>query len=388
MKKIVCLLLTLIIMAGAAASAEKHLEVQAVFSGTLEGRTISFDLYEQEGMIYTLSDLLSGAVVATDPETSGIGPDLIFTLPFIRPDDLKKAAEKAEELIVSWISGLPSEKKTDVYSGDLFENAGMVSVSYSSLSELNALLEGCAAEWNNSTETGSFLNGLFNLIRVKIQSLCPGTDPKFSIKSYNGGQWIVIEISDGQNVFTTITTDRSGGKIQRLLISWREAGIYYFRDISMDFSDVRASVYTELNSGAGSAYPAVSSGLPLFSVKYSLSAEGQQNAAFTWSFESDALKRPLNVTGTAERGVDGCAVLILTACIEGVEKEKLGIRLTLNAEKDSEITSDTRILHTENAQENTEITLSVGSQLMFLAAELIPALPEEYQNLIRKSFFQ
>ena len=388
MKKIVCLLLTLIMMAGAAASAEKHLDVQAVFSGTLEGRTLAFDLYEQEGKVYTVSDILPGCAVETDPGVSGIGPDLVFTLPFIRPEILEKAAEKADQLIVSWISLLPSETKTGIYAGDLFENAGTASVSSSSLSELSAMLEASAGEWKDGAETGSLLNGLFILACAKIQQLCPGSDPKFSIESYNGGRWIVIQISNGQDVLATVTSDRSGGETQRLLISWREAGLYYFRDITMEFSDVRASVYTELRSGPGSAYPAVLSDRPLFSEIYTLSSEEQQNASFTWIFESDALKRPLNVTGAAAHNADGTAALLLSACVEGIEKEKLSVRLTLDSKNGGEITGDTRILHFENAQENAEITLSAGSQLMYLAAELIPALPEEYQKLIRKFIFQ
>lgn len=388
MKKIFCLLLTLILMAGAAASAEKHLGIQAVFSGTLEGRTLSFDLYEQEGKTYTVSDLLSGSAVETDRAVSGIGPDLIFTLPFVTPDAMEKTAVKAEKLIISWIAQLPSETKTGMYAGDLFENAGTVSVSSSSLSELTATLESSAAEWKDGTEAGNLLNGLFTLVRAKIQKLCPGTDPKIRIESYNGGRWIVMEISDGQDVFATVTTDRSGGKTQRMLISWRDSGTYYFRDISMEFSDVRGSVYTEMRSGAGSSYHAVSSGRPLFTEIYTISKDEQQNTAIAFTFESDALKKPLNVTGTAARSTDDTAELILTAQIEGVEKEQLSVSLKLDAQQNSAITGDTRILHPENAQENAEISLTAFSQLMYLAAELIPALPDEYQTLIRKFLYQ
>ena len=388
MKKIFCLLITMIMMAGTAASAERHLDIHAVFSGTLEGRTLSFDLYEQEGKIHTVTDLLSGCAVETDPGVSGIGPDLIFTLPFIRPAALEKAAEIADELIVSWIAQLPSDTKTGMYAGDLFENAGTVSLSSSSLSELKDMLESYAAEWKNGTETGDLLNGLFTFACAKIQQLCPGTDPKIRIESYNGGRWIVLEISDGQDVFATVTSDRSGGKTDRLLISWRDSGIYYFRDISMEFSDVRSSIYTELRSGSGSSYHAVSSGRPLFTEIYTLSANGQKDTEFAFTFESDALKRPLNVTGTTVHAADDTAELNLTAQLEGVEKEQLSVSLKLDTAENGAITGDTRILHSENAQENAEISLTAASQLMYLAAELTPALPDEYQTLIRKFLFQ
>ena len=388
MKKIFCLLLTLILMAGAAASAEKHLGIQAVFSGTLEGRTLSFDLYEQEEKIYTVSDMLSGSAVETDPALSGIGPDLIFTLPFVTPEAMENAAVKAEKLIVSWIAQLPSETRTGMYAGDLFENAGTVSLSSSSLSELNAMLENSAAEWKDGTEEGNLLNGLFTLVCAKIQQLCPDTDPTIRIESYNGGRWIVMEISDGQDVFATVTTDLSGGKTQRMLISWRDSGIYYFRDLSMEFSDVRGSVYTELRSGDGSSYHAVSSGRPLFTEIYTLSKDEQQNTAFAFTFESDALKKPLNVTGTAARSADDSAELNCSVQIEGVEKEQLSVSLKLDTQQNGAITGDTRILHLENAQENAEISLTAFSQLMYLAAELIPALPDEYQTLVRNFLFQ
>ena len=69
-------------------------------------------------------------------------------------------------------------------------------------------------------------------------------------------------------------------------------------------------------------------------------------------------------------------------------KEQLSVSLKLDTQQNGAITGDTRILHLENAQENAEISLTAFSQLMYLAAELIPALPDEYQTLVRNFLFQ
>ena len=382
MKKIFCLLIILMLLTCAAASAERHLEVKAVFSGTMEGKTIYFDVYEQNGKIYTISDLIPDCAVETDPALSGISPDALFTLLFLNPESAYYAAEKADAILYSWIEGLSSESKAGYFAGDLFENAGTVSVSSSSLSELNASLDAAAAEWNDGTENAAALSGLFNLALSKLKQLCPGADPLLHIKNYDSGKWIVIEISDGNDVIAVVSADRTGGKTERLLFSWREAGLYYFRDISMESSDVRASAFISLYSGSQSAYSAVSTGRPLFSETVTLYRDKKNVPCIDWTFMADVLKQPFTVSGTSSVNADGTGTMDLSACIEGVDKEKLNVSVRLDTADAGKVIGESRILHPDIAQENNEITLTASTQLMHLAVELMPALPEAYQNLI------
>lgn len=390
MKKIFCLLFALMLLTGAAAfaSAERHLEVKAVFSGSMEGRTVCFDLYEQGGKIYTVSDLIPDCAVETDPAFSGISPDALFTLLFLNPETACNAFEKADAILFNWIEGLPSETKNGVFAGDLFDSAVTVNVSSSSLSELNASLDASAAQWNDGSENAAALSGLFSLALTKMNQLFPGTDPQLRIKNYDGGQWIVVEISDGNDVLAVVSADRSAGITGRLLFSWRDAGLYYFRDITMEFSDVRSSVFMSLYSGNQSVYSSVITGRPLFSESFTLSRDEKNVPCIDWTFMADVLQQPFAVTGTSSLNTDGTAEMDLSARIEGVEGEKLNVSIRLDTADTAAVTGGTRILHSSSEQDSAEISLTAGSQLMYLAAELIPALPEAYQTLIMKYLFQ
>ena len=76
----------------------------------------------------------------------------------------------------------------------------------------------------------------------------------------------------------------------------------------------------------------------------------------------------------------------MNICIQGYEKENLQITACKEPLISRVLFSDKQEMHLRNPKESTEISLTVLSGTMELAAEMIPALPQDYQTLLLRMF--
>ena len=114
MKKALCILTAVLCLVGGNAFADRHLEAQLAFSGTMEGQIVSFDLYDQEGSLTAVSSLLpETAVVLCATDTSDL---LASSFCYLQPDTIIGLRQKTEDLMIRWLGNRRCEYRTGFFT--------------------------------------------------------------------------------------------------------------------------------------------------------------------------------------------------------------------------------------------------------------------------------
>ena len=102
---------------------------------------------------------------------------------------------------------------------------------------------------------------------------------------------------------------------------------------------------------------------------------------------SGALSNPLYISGTSA-GQENQASINATVRINGPEKEEsISVSLILEPLSRPVSVSDKQIIDMTDEKENAVIPLTAASNAALLAAEILPAFPENYQKLIMKLIY-
>ena len=370
MKKLLCLLSVIMLMTAVSAYADQHLEAFFIFSASESGRTESLDLFEQDGSTYAVSTLF--------PEyAAGIGQDQPHFLDVFQqfcslsPEKIRETTGQIGKMYTEWIEPQLSEPVYGTYAGELFERAASIRYADFALSDLTGYMK---------TAAGGISDSIPAFIAEAADQSNEGGNLKIHYESYDNGSFISAAILNGEKIISTLSADFHDEQESGFLICWKEEGRYYYRYITVkDDSEKGITVCSSLRSGNASTYQNISEKRPLLTETLLLT--GNQ---FTIEISADSVSAPVIIRGTANAREDGNAFLNAEASIAGQQNKLLDISMNLEAMSRAVSFSDKKTVDCTDENAKAGISLSATTHIMLLAAEILPALPEDYQKLILK----
>ena len=377
MRRTVCFLAVIALLCGSCACADLHSDIKCVPAGK-SGTAVTFDLYEQEGAVYTVSSLFPDHVYIYRND-SGISFTVTdFTVMLSQRSELAAAADTLiGSRFAQWIGKRLSEPQYGVWTGELFDRASSVRNAEFGIDELISFLD---VQTDPQDPEGSPLRYV-RLLAYKAALNLANSGMTVSVCSFDEGKYLSAEVHQQDDVIMTVSADCSESSAKHIRIIYREEGRYYFRDISFRCDGERFTAETALRSSDASSFAGAKDGL-LFSETFTANDGTDQSVGFEWRFEAPALKDLLIVSGSAKTegtdsarvdasvsiGEPGNTVLLISASDEPLARP-------VSFTDKEEVTAD-------NKTGSDWIQLSATSGLMMIAAEIIPALPAPYQKII------
>lgn len=371
MKKIFCILAVILLLHAACACAEEHLSIRLVFPGC-QDRNVTADLYEQDGELITVSTLFPEYAAAADARRllplSDAGRLLSMD-----PDSVIQLWETADSLLMAWIEPYLSLPEKGIYAGSLFDHASAVRECTCSFSDFPSFVLR-----NREDIYGDILSkvtekaGMFSGGRISLH-----------IRSFDNGRYLNMHVIENGNVIMVISADRSQGHSSHILVSFREQEKYYFREYILWHEPGTVTVQTSLRSGYGSSFSSVAGDTPLYAGTFCISEGTEQSVDYSWILESETLRQPLVITGSTKQ--DNGAVRSEAAVYIGEpETEQARISFCIEPVREKLSPEGKQVIKTEYPEKSDALSLSAASNMVLLAAELLPSLPVEYQELVLK----
>ena len=365
-------------LTGTCASADRYIGFSFVFSEDMQGRTETVDIYEQDGKTVAVSSLFPEYAA----EISGkdmLSLSDIRTLMSVNPDILSRSIETADSMIMSWIEPRLSVRDEGAYSGDLFDSARSVRSGNGTLSDLTAHIRS-NTEKNDPEDYSGTGNAVIRMIAERFMLLFGEDDPVLFIRSYDEGKYLTVDFSVQDEVRMVVSVDRSKETERHWLIIFREEGQYFFRDITARTEKGAIAFSSSLRCGSGSDSLSLPENRLLFSDIISIEAKEGQDTSFRWVLNSDTLKEPLIVSGTYDVQDKNSAYLNAGVWIgeTGADLLQIGIRL----EPLENAVSFEGKTYIQTEKESAGIKMAAMANLSMLAAEILPSLPNEYQEII------
>ena len=391
MKRFLCILTALLFLAGTASAYDSHLHAEGVFSGQLEGRTVTADLFEKDSFTTVVSSLLPNTVI--ELENAGGEGTLLNDLQGLfamRPEDVSAALEKAESMLFAWTGTQKNETAAGAYAGELFDRAATVSSCRFSLSEFAEYLRGnlAAARGTDRDGMNAFLNRLLYDTAGRWIVHDNGTDPEILFSSYDEGSWYTILVTVDGAVIMTLSADRTAGDGRRLLVSYKENGLYCFRDTEFRMEGKQISVSSAVRTGKEPSFRKAAEQAPLCTESFTLAGDTATSCTFECVFSSDTLVNPMIMIGKITSPEAGKAGIDADVFIRGHEADTLSVTVNTDSAFSGGEFSGYQVIKTDREKENAGIRLTAVSGLTLLAAEILPTLPGEYQKMIVKFFLK
>lgn len=377
MKKTFCILIVLILMSGACASADQHLTLSFVFPVNANSVTENIDLYEQAGKTVAVSSLF--------PEYAAeIGQGSLLSLTDIRmilslnPELLSGAIGTADSILMSWINPLLSAPEYGAYSGELFDSARSVCTGEGLLSDLITHIRRNTEKVDPEDPSGT-ANAVIRLFAERFVLQFGETDPVLIIRCYDEGRYLTIHFMVLDEVQMVASLDRSADTDRHVLITSREDNRYYIRKLSSRSENDRVVVSSSLRSSGSSSLFSPDTQL-LFSTDFSLEMMSGQEAGFEWMLKSDALKEPMIASGAYSFPEKNVKYLNAGVRIGDNGKEVLQISIRIEPLENAVSFENKTYIPTEKG--NAGIMMTALTNLSALAAVILPSLPNEYQKII------
>lgn len=376
MKRTICILIIIALLCGASACADRHLDIAIIPAGNPDA-ALTFDLYEQDGAVYTLSSLFSEYVYKAALQECISVTD--FTTVFSMCSELASETDKiAGARFTQWLDKRLSEPRYCTWAGELFENASSVRYAEFSLDELIDLFE--AADDAQSHAVDSFVYRAISNYRDSGLTV--------SISSFDEGNYLSATVYRREDVIMSISADCSADGEKRVLISYREDGKYYYRDTALRYDDDSCSVSSQFYSGDNTSSLSAGSAALLFTETFTAKHEADRRSVFESTFISPALGDSFAVTGMTTAADDNCTRLEASACIGDPSNEVMRIIAFSEPMARHVSFTDKETVTADNKTGNDGIKLSATTGLLLFAAEIYSALPETYWNLLWNLPFQ
>ena len=305
MKKVCSLIVAMIcLIISICAFADEHIEIQGTFYGSMAGKIISADLYEQDDNTVAVSNLFPETAVHLD-EQIPVG-DLLFHL---SPLTVRNIQAIMKQTVSSWVKQANGETCYGVYSGDLFDYA-LSELSFSfRLSDFTRYLDSVNNDVTDDPASKRIITWAMGQIVSQLQIITSTADPMISYKNYDDGRYESILIQNQDMTMMTISADHTREKEEHLVISYRTGGQYWFRDITYSLEQESATITSEIRSSQESAYQSAAVMQPLFKETLSVFANSGSVSLFMYTLKSDKLTAPLVVTGEITDYQNGTAEL-------------------------------------------------------------------------------
>ena len=379
MKRISCFIVAVVCMICISVSfADNHTEIQGVFTGELEGKSLSIDLYNQGDETFIVSTLFPDLAIALD--RSAVFSDIFF---FLSSRTVTDSCQACTELIHSWLSQQSASSVNGIFSGVLFDSASSaVSCSFP-LSKLLSYIQQPESIFQSPDQKHFYsLLQMLSSCLTWLQSAAGGSDLQVDCKTYDKGRYETFLIHNNDQTFMTFSIEHISDTESRMIVGYKNAGKRYSADFDYCIEQNGISITSTLWSGF--IFPVYSKGSnkPLCQETLILNQKSDNKTDFDYSFYSDCLSSPLLIKGRSVLMTDETAEIQADISIGDYEDAAFSIIANVEALNRNVDFSDKQIKHLQNNSEKAEIDLEIFSALTFLAADLYPVLPVSYQNVL------
>ncbi len=373
MKKFICLIVAFMLSV-ACSYADQYLDASFSFSGLSENRIETIDLYEQGNTITAVSTLVPEYALITD-QSMRSSLTLFHSICSLNPGVISENVQKADKTIRNIIEQYLSDPVPGVYSGELFENAGSVRTVRLRLSDLLTYIINTLDSTNEP---------FIAICKAELSSLLrslPHTDSGhemiIDIKIYDDWQYMSALLYDHEQAIMTISSDLSTASAKRILICSNENGRYYFRDVLIKEDHETITLTASLRSGNESTYQQKMSDNPLTAAILTVT-----NERFDLEISGNGLSEPIMATGKTAAQDNGEAQLTAKVFINNHDAQAIDICVNLSQMARPISFSDKEIINLSDQTENTGFIITALSKATELVAEIIPALPDDYQKMM------
>ena len=387
MKRFFCAAVALLCLLCSGAAADRHMAIDCTFSGLSEGKSVTFDIYEQSGQTIALSSLFPD--IAAEPYTAE-GQSYITdinNLLSLRPDTLRRLISSAESLITDWLRIQQCEMSFGAFSGSLFEHASSMCTYTFPLLDFSAYLseyaEAITAGSGQADTQEMTVSYLLNRFADIIGQATAETDLILLVRDYDEGRYCTVHVKNHDDVLMVLSFDHTDDQKKRTRIEYKENGRYCFIDYDIITEEHTITCSSAINTSRNSYL--LPDGNPMIREHFILSSDS--GCSFQWVFKPDSLKEALTISGTVVSSDSGFAEVNAAASIEGFESDTVQIKAYTEPLNRAVAFTDKRIIQMQDQTDHTEIQLAASSGLMALASEIYPNLPEDYQKLLLRLFY-
>ena len=380
MKKFFCLLFSMILMICSCAHADQHMEIQCVFTGSMEGRTVSFDFYEQDESFTALSNLFPEFALVMKPAGGHFSlSDL--SLFMVGPEVYFQAIDLADTMLCSWLDLQECDTVTGVFCGDIMDRANEMCSCRFSLDDMETYFQRCTDTIQSDQDTVMIAAAILSFCCSAARRFIPENRQFICLKAFDKRDYLLLGIGEQDDLMLSISVDRTAVSDKHLLISWHEDGQYCFLDIRFRTKNDSFIVESSFCTGEKASFRNMINN-SLFSESIIITNGTDHKQHFEYMFQSAGLAEPFIISGIYEKTGDISCMINASAQISGIEDEKVMISASLDQLHRNVSFSDKITVHESDEKESAGFMISAVSGITLLAAEILPVLPSDYQKLI------
>ena len=366
------------------AGAEMKYSLRADIPGEDPSREITMSIYGIEKNIYADSSLLPGKIIRLDADW-GVFPSVpVFEQ--IRPAQIFRALTESEEAFLEWIGQMPdSIKRKGRFSGELFDQASECRSVALEAKELAAYHESCMENENLQDRQKDSADDLRNMImaylKEQLQNIPQYEKACVLAETYNSGAYLSLDFRvDGQTVLT-VSYDRSEEHKRKTLVSYRKQGRYYYEMYDLNGTDDSLTCRSGLYSAESQSFRNAAGDDALLTGELSMTADSAESCSVSETLYPRGLQHPLVVSGT----IEGKTVR-MKACIEGSDNIFMTLEATEEENGPDHPADESTVLRTDDPKEREDITNTMLIGFLPVLAELMKAVPDEYQKILTNLF--
>lgn len=383
MKRIICAAVIIILAACSSASADFHLEMQCNFPGSAETISASLDLYEQQNRILAVSSLFPEYAVEIPP-TPASPLTLLSAILSLHVPDIMDLFEISDSMLNAFTEPLLSEPVKGFYAGNLFARASAMQSAEFQLSDLKNYCLGRIEALKSNGISSEAVNQILAAASDRSGQTSEEKELKAVIQCFDG-RYISCRITKQGSTVLTVSYDRSSKDQKRLLFGYCENSLNCYRDISVIPSQDSVLFRTSYYCGENTSYIRLAENRPLF--EETLIIADNEKDPVRYTLESGSLKEPFSVSCSLISPEDGTLTLFAKGQIGSRDDPAAMARITVEPLLRPVAFTDKTTVSLSDENENSRLRLTAASNAALLAAEILPALPNEYQTLILKLLY-
>ena len=380
MRRMICILAALLICTGSVAYAGEHIGIQGVFSGVLNDKTVTIDLFEQDDERIVLSSLFPDQAVSANAQDCPAFSD-IGSLFLIHPARINNIAENIKGVISSWLEAHNCCSEDGIYAGALFEKSASVRTAEFLLSDFLLFAEHSLRD--NSTEKeipGQSRNDnqeILSFVLQWIRTFLPEDPLRVFVRRYDNGTYSTVTVMQKDDVIMTLSVHSMSENGKRFLISYKENGRYVFNDIIMTVCSDSFSAINKLYCSNVSSFSTAEKEQPMIHDQLILTAINEKTCSFNYISEPRTAEEAVTVAGTISQDV-----IRADFTIKNIENGILSVTASRESVENKTAYQDFRVIHAEKADDLMTLQMEVFSAVLTIMAELIPTLPASYQQMV------
>ena len=378
MKKFLTILLVLFCFTASAAASDTHTEIRCLIPGSSEFSTADIDFYQQNQNTVMVSSLFPDLAVYLDREIPDI--DVLFCL---NPDVGNHAVSVLGQIKDNWLKKQKTESTEGIFIGDLFDSAFTETTASFRLKDFSSYLKSALSDLpEEDALTGPAVIQFLESTLSELQNAAGNEEIMITVKQYEQGQYETILFSYQNDVLLTVSADHSGGNREKYLISYRNEEEYCFRETEYTTAQGQLNISSAFWISNDSAFRNNSTNRPIYSESVMLITEDENNCWFQYILKSATISDSLTIIGKITDEKDGASQIRAELSVQGSEQEILQFYACRNSLNRNVRFTDKKEMHLSDPQARTETDAALFDGLTSLAVEVIPLLPQIYQEIL------